>query len=173
MSGNEDVPVRKRISTDLFSGTSRNPLRGPLLAFCLTVLVVGGGTQAFGYWNQSATMTMQVTAELLQSPTITCKQGSTSQSVVVTWVPQQSGVTSYAVTVSRDGTVVQTTTYQPGTTSETVKAPDNFLASYTYTYSVTVKAHYGSWQAPAAELTGIAATKNTFSSARISCPSAA
>lgn len=146
-------------------------LKAACIGFCLTVLMGTGAGYAAALWNQSSTLTMQATAETLPSPVLTCGQGSNAQTVVVTWAPQRAGVTSYVVTVTRNGTIFTTKTYQPGTTSETITAPPGIInVAYTYTYAVTVIAHYGSWQASPAVQDNIIATKTLLGSPRISCP---
>lgn len=170
-TGQEALPTKKSRTAARSSKLGRRPLRAAFLAFCLTVLMATGAGHALALWSQNATVTMQVTAETLPSPELSCAQGSNAQSVVVTWVPQRAGATSYVVTVSRDGNTISTTTYQqPGTTSQTITAPGGINLAYSYTYAVTVTAQYGTWQASPAVQEDIVATKSLLGSPRISCP---
>lgn len=141
-----------------------------ITVFCLTVLMGTGAGFAMAWWNQNATMTMKVTAETLPSPVLTCSRGTNEQNVVVTWVPQRTGVTSYDVTVTRNGSTERTGNHSPAKISETITAPGGLNLAYTYTYSVIVKAHYGTWEAKPVTYGGIVATKSLLGSAKISCP---
>lgn len=142
-----------------------------VLGFCMTVLMGTGGGYALALWNQSATLTMQAKAETLPSPTIICAEVANQPSVVVTWTPQRSGVTSYDVTVARNGSTQKSTTYLPNVTSETITAPGG-LANlvYSYTYAVTVTANYGTWKAGPVVQDGIVATRVALGEGDISCP---
>lgn len=147
------------------------PTRRPLITvFFLTLLMGSGAGFALAWWNQNATMTMKVTAETMPSPVLTCSRGSNEQSVVVTWVPKRTGVTSYDVTVTRNGSTERTGNHGPDKISETITAPSGLNLAYTYTYSVIVKSYYGTWEATPEVYGGIIATKSLFGSARISCP---
>ena len=142
-----------------------------VLGFCLTVLMGTGGGHALALWNQRATLAIQVKAETLPSPTISCAEIANQPSVVVTWTPQRSGVTSYDVTVARNGSTQKSTTYLPNVTSETITAPGGLAnLAYSYTYAVTVTANYGTWQAGPAVQNSIVATKVALAEGDISCP---
>ena len=130
-----------------------------------------GGGYALALWNQSASLTMQVRAETLPAPTLNCAEVANQPSVVVTWTPQRSGVTSYDVTVSRNGSTLKSVTYLPDVTTETITAPDGLEnLIYSYTYAVTVTANYGPWQPPAVVQDNVVATRLILGSGDIVCP---
>lgn len=123
---------------------------------------------AAALWSQNATVTMRVTAETLPSPVLKCSQGTNPQNVVVTWTPQRAGATSNDVTVTRDGSTERSGS--TSNTSETITAPGGLNLIYTYTYAVTVEAHYGTWEAKPVAYSGVLATKPLLGIASISCP---
>jgi hypothetical protein len=129
-----------------------------VFTFCLALFLSAGGGQALALWNQHATLAIQVTAETMPPPTLSCAQGSNNQTVIVSWVPQRAGVTSYRVSVTRDGAALYSRNYPPGTTTETLDSTSGLLdVLSSRTYSVIVEANYGTWKANAAEYSGIRA----------------
>jgi hypothetical protein len=90
-------------------------------------------------------MTMQVKAGTLPSPNLQCAKVPNETAVLVTWTPQRAGATGYDVTVTRNGQTIKTVSYAAAVTSE--KITPALLGVGDYSYSVTVTAKYGSWQA--------------------------
>lgn len=142
--------------------------RAVILGFCLTVLLAGGAGYAFALWSQSASMTMQVSSGTLPSPQLQCADVPNETAVLMTWVPQRAGVTGYDVTVTRNGQTIKAVSYPAGVTSE--KVTPSALGVGEYSYTVTVTATYGSWQAQRADWTTIRANVPLFGAlGTISC----
>jgi hypothetical protein len=76
-------------------GIQPESFRAVILGFFLTLFVAGGTGSALALWSQSAATTMQVKADTLPSPDLQCSDVPNETAVLVTWVPQRSGVTGY------------------------------------------------------------------------------
>lgn len=120
-----------------------------LIAFLLAVLL-GAGGQAVALWQQSSTLTMQVSVGKMPAPGFTNCVTVNGQKINLYWQPIQGAATSYTVEVTKNGTVVPGV-YTGGESveiqfrSNDVQASDTWAVSVTGSYSsgwVTETARY-------------------------------